>query len=135
MSKLIKVLIVDDSPIVRERLTEILLNDHCIRVVGEAAGIGDARRLVQSERPDVITLDLALEGGSGIELLREIKQTGRDPSGPSAPKVIVLTNHSSPAFREKCRQLGADAFFDKATQFESVKASVLELSNYDDHAR
>jgi CheY-like chemotaxis protein len=57
-----------------------------------------------------------------LEVLREVKSCG------GAISVIVLTNHSGPAFREACERQQADFFFDKATEFESVREVLQELA-------
>src|SRR4051812_7125908 len=66
------VVVVEDSTIVRERLIRLLTSIPNVRVVGEAATVSDAIRTVGELRPDVVTLDLRLENGSGLDVLRAL---------------------------------------------------------------
>ena len=65
-------------------------------------------------RPDVVVLDISMPGGGGFFVLERIRQQR------PAPLVIMLTNFSQDAYRQKCLQLGAWHFFDKSTEFEKV---------------
>jgi DNA-binding NarL/FixJ family response regulator len=70
--KQITVLLVDDHAVVREGYRRLLERDHRLAVVGEAASAAEAMRLDADLRPDVIVLDIALPGVSGIEILRRV---------------------------------------------------------------
>jgi two-component system response regulator DevR len=110
----ISVLVVDDSIIVRQGLCDLLAEDDCIAIVGEAGSVAEACRLFEQHRPDAVVLDIQLPDGSGLEVLRRIKQTA-----PSC-MVIVLTNFRESAFRWECLRSGADHFLHKAMEFERV---------------
>ena len=62
-----------------------------------------------------------MPGGSGIDVLREIKQNNQ------TPLVIVLTNYPYPQYRRKCMDAGADFFFDKSTEFDKVTEVLKQL--------
>jgi two-component system OmpR family response regulator len=64
--------------------------------------------------PDAVILELQLATGSGLTVLRHLRWTGRKIL------VIVLTNHSSPSYRQACLAEGADHFLDKSAEFEKV---------------
>ena len=66
-------------------------------------------------------LDIRLLGGSGIDVLRTLKQ--EKPS----PHVIMLTNYPYPQYREKCLEAGADFFFDKSREFHQVTEVLQQL--------
>ncbi|HEY2678216.1 MAG TPA: response regulator transcription factor [Steroidobacteraceae bacterium] len=68
----ITVLLVDDHAVVREGYRQLLERDHRLAVVGEAASAAEAMRLDGELQPDVIVLDIALPGISGIEILRRV---------------------------------------------------------------
>jgi DNA-binding NarL/FixJ family response regulator len=109
------VLIVDDSPIVAERLEGMLTEIfHEIRVVWHARSVVEGRQALRCGGPDVIILDIRMPGGSGIELLSEVKRE------VPAPVVIMLTNYPLPQYRDRCLKAGADHFFDKSTQLDQV---------------
>ncbi len=115
--KKMRVLVVDDAAPVRARIV-VLLREAGLEVVGEAETAAAALQLASSLTPDAIVLDLQLPDRSGIELLPLLK--ARDPS----PIVAVLTNFTHPACRSRCLSLGADFFFDKSRDFDSVAAAL-----------
>ena len=115
-----RILIADDSAIIRERLVNLLAEVQGVEVVGQAGDAAEARRMAVRLKPDVAILDLRMPMGSGADVLRDIKQ--RDP----APLVIMLTNYPHPENRKKCIDLGADYFFDKSTEFKNVVSVLSE---------
>ncbi len=106
--------IADDSGPVRERLIDLLSEVEGAEVIGQAANVGDAVEGVRRLKPHVVILDIQMPGGSGVNVLKEIKQDSRPPV------VLMLTNHTSPQYREKCMEWGADFFLDKSREFESL---------------
>lgn len=109
-----KVLIVDDSAIVRVRLADLLLDVEGVESVAQAEDALGALDLVKTLKPDVAILDVRMPKRSGIELLEDVKKIGKDF------KVIMLTNYPTPENRAKCLGLGADYFFDKSSEIEQV---------------
>src|SRR5436190_509507 len=69
-----RIFLADDSVIVRERLTTLLLELPEVEIVGEAATAGDAMKSIRELRPDVVILDIQMPGGSGIDVLRTIRR-------------------------------------------------------------
>ncbi len=111
-----RVLIVDDSRIIRQRLISIFNPMPDVAVVGQATDLKGAMELVRSSSPNVVTLDLNLDGESGLDLLEDLKALS------SSPMVIVLTNYPYPALRNRSRELGADHFITKSGEFHQVQA-------------
>ena len=109
-----RVLVVDDSKVIRDRLRGILNDLPGATVVGEAEDGRQGVRMVEDLRPDVVILDIRMYRGSGIDALERIKQM--DPS----PVVAILTNYPYSQYRERCAALGADYFFDKSTEFVRI---------------
>lgn len=116
----LQVFLVEDSPIIRERLTESLSTPGRIEVVGHADTEHGAVAALKSTEWDVLVLDLQLKQGTGLGVLKAL--VGAKPAGA---KVIVLTNYAIPQFRDRSVALGADFFFDKSREYYRVK-SVLE---------
>ncbi len=108
------VFIVEDSVPVRARLVEQLYQIPGVKVVGEAATPADAVAGILKTRPDYVVLDFQLEGGTGVDVLRALRR-----QVPNSV-FIVLTNHPQAQFRRICREAGADAFFDKSSEFAKV---------------
>ena len=110
----ITVFIADDSLIVRERLVTLLDELAGIEIVGQAEHVAEAISAIGKLKPDAVILDIRMPGGSGIDVLQNIKQD------ESAPMVIILTNYPYPGYRQKCLQAGADFFLDKSTEFDQI---------------
>jgi DNA-binding NarL/FixJ family response regulator len=103
-----KVLIVDDSVVVRSRLIEMVSEVKGLEIVGQAQDVNEALDFFRQKGPDVVILDIRMTGGSGIDVLKYIKRVNR------SVKVIMLTNYPFPQYRKKCEEFGADFFFDKS---------------------
>ena len=82
----IRVLVVDDHPVVRQGLRSFLSSREGIEVVGEAADGAAAVAAAASLTPDVVLMDLVMPGGSGVDAIRAIR------AGEPAPRVLVLTS-------------------------------------------
>jgi DNA-binding NarL/FixJ family response regulator len=109
-----RVYVVDDSPLVRERLVSLLSEVAGVEVVGSADNAEDGMAVIAMKQPDVAILDLRMPSGSGISVLEEIKRP------EESPMVIMLTNYPYPQYRKKCMDAGADFFFDKSSEFHMV---------------
>jgi DNA-binding NarL/FixJ family response regulator len=109
------VLIVDDSETVRESLCDMLSEFPDANIAGYSADEADAIEKVDALLPDVVILDLNLHTGSGITVLKNIKNYH-----PKI-KVIVLTNCDGEFYENACKRANADYFFDKSFQFMKVR--------------
>lgn len=117
------VYLVEDSPVIRERLHDMVLElDPGARVI-EASTAFEAIAGIVEKQPDLVVLDLKLADGSGLEVLRETD--GKLP----ANRVIVFTSHASQPYRKKCMAMGAAGFFDKAQDFERIRDVVRQMSS------
>ena len=114
-----KVLIIDDSAALRQRLTATLLENDGVENVVEAADSTSGLAALEEVSPDLVILDLNLPGESGLALLPRLKERA-----PEAV-VVVFTNHSGPQYATRCRELGADGFLDKSKDFSRL-AEMLE---------
>ncbi|GIK41819.1 MAG: two-component system response regulator [Chloroflexota bacterium] len=117
----IKVFIADDSRVVRERLTTLLNEVAEVEIVGQAENVAEAISAIGNLQPDVVILDIRMPDGSGIDVLRQIKQDG------AGPIIIILTNYPFPGYRQRCLQAGADFFLDKSTEFDQIPALFEQL--------
>ena len=118
----LKVMVVEDSTIVRERLIRLLSTVPNLQIVGEAVGANEAIRKIAELDPDFLTLDLRLEQGTGIDVLRALA------SAKSRPCVAVLTNYGDQQSRRECLTLGADFFFDKSLELTDLKTLLTRLA-------
>ncbi len=109
-----KVLVVDDSAILRERLVSMISELPEVKVISQAQDASQALNSVQKLNPDVVILDIRLSEGNGIEILQHIKKKN------AAPVTIMFTNCPYPQYRKKCEETGVDFFFDKTTEFNKI---------------
>ncbi|HVC95021.1 MAG TPA: response regulator transcription factor [Pirellulales bacterium] len=114
----VRILIVDDHPLVREGLIGLIGSQSDFEVCGEAAGMDDARRLVESARPDVAIIDLTLSDGSGIELIKELKERRADL------KLLVLSMHEESLFAERALRAGAVGYVHKHEASRTIVQAV-----------
>ncbi len=117
-----RVVIADDSEIMREHLAGALSGLEGIEIVGSAGSGAQALESIRKLNPDVVVLDIRMPGGSGIEVLERIKQDAR------CPVVIMFTNYPFPQYRKKCEQAGADFFFEKTSESHLVIETLESLT-------
>jgi DNA-binding NarL/FixJ family response regulator len=95
------VFIVDDHPLVREGLEQLIQQASDLSVCGYAEESGRAYEAIQSLRPDVVIMDLALRGDSGLELIKRLQSLSRPP------RVLVLSMHDEAFYAERALRAGA----------------------------
>ncbi len=117
----IKVFLAEDSAMIRERIA-VLLGARAIAVVGEAATPQASIDGILSAWPDVVVLDVQLEGGSGLQVLRAVRQAAPDIA------FVVFSNNSAQAYRKRYLDEGAYRFLDKSTEFDQLAQTVASAS-------
>lgn len=117
--RIVRVFIVEDSPVIRERLTESVTSPGRIEVVGYAESESGAVEALRDAQWDAVILDLQLKDGNGLRVLKALR------AAKEGKLVIVLTNYAFPQYRARSEQLGADYFFDKSREYHRVR-EVLE---------
>lgn len=117
-----RVVVVDDSIMVRERLVKMFSEIPSLSVVGEAGNSFEAINIIEEKNPDVVVLDIKMPGDSGVEVLKRVK------SRNSSIITIMLTNYPKDQFKEKCIEYGADYFFDKSEEYPKVTEALKNLT-------
>jgi DNA-binding NarL/FixJ family response regulator len=114
----VKVFLVEDSPMLRERLEKMLAAIPGAQTVGHAPTARDAIAGIEAARPDAVVLDIQLEEGTGFDVMRAVR--------PSQPAVgfYVLTNFAHEGYRRMAEKLGARGFFDKSKEIEALQAAL-----------
>jgi DNA-binding NarL/FixJ family response regulator len=116
-----RVFIADDSKVVVERLADLLKEVPGIQLVGRANDVPQAIHSILETKPDAVILDLQMPGGSGLDVLRAIRQTH------PLLQVLICTNFPYPQYRQECIAAGANFFLDKSAEFEKIPAIFREL--------
>ncbi len=109
-----KIYIVEDSKLIRERLVQMIEQIEGATIVGVADNESSAKDEIKKLKPDIVVIDIRLKEGNGLEVLHEIKK-----ELPST-RVIILTNYPYLQYREASLEAGADYFFYKAVEFTKV---------------
>ena len=117
----IRVVLIDDHPLIIEGMTGALERDPSIRIVGTAGTLAAARQLIASSDPDVGLIDIRLPDGSGTELLSEYQHE------PTAPAFIVLSTFMTDQHVNAAIALGASGFFLKTSPTDDVIAAIHEV--------
>jgi DNA-binding NarL/FixJ family response regulator len=112
------VFLVEDSLAIRARLAETIRGIRGADLVGEAGTVGDAIAGIRSTHPGAVILDLQLEDGSGLDVLKAVR--------PDSPElhVAVLTNYATDQHRRACMNAGAEFFLDKSSDFPRIREIV-----------
>src|SRR6202051_3781211 len=111
MAPSVTVLLVEDSKVLTERLTEAIEQIAEVQLIGTAETEAAAVALVTREPVDVIILDLHLRQGTGFGVMRALA------TAQFKPQIIVLTNYDLPEYKNAAFALGATHFLDKARDY------------------
>lgn len=113
-----RVFLVEDSGLLRERLEALLATIPGARTVGHANGAAAAVPAILAEQPDVVVLDIHLADGNGFDVLRGLR------AGACTAEVYVLTNYPLDAYRRTAEALGARGFFDKSHDVGALREAL-----------
>lgn len=117
----LRVMVVDDNPVVAERLAGVLAEDHRVEVCDRVESGLLAFARVAADRPDAVLMDLEMPGIGGLAAIKRIK----DLIGP--PAIIVVTLHDDDQMRLRASAAGADAFVPKSRVGTDLLATLLSL--------
>ena len=122
----LKIVTVDDSPIITQRLKSILTDMENIEFLGNANNAVTALNMINKQNPNVVILDIHLAEDlsqfNGIDLLIALRK--RYPQ----MKIIMLTNLTDPQYRARCLAFGANYFFDKSNEFDRIPEALEQIA-------
>jgi DNA-binding NarL/FixJ family response regulator len=113
-----KVVIVDDHPLFRERLAQLINYEPDMEVTGEAESTKDAIQLIRNTSPDLATVDITLKGSSGLELIKSIKPIS------IGLRVLVLSMHEESLYAERALRAGASGYVTKHQAADEVLLAI-----------
>jgi DNA-binding NarL/FixJ family response regulator len=116
-----RVLIVDDHPVFRRGLRELIEEESDLAVCGEAADAGEALALVRTARPHVALVDLSLKGGHGLELIEKIRE--RDEN----VRMLVCSVHPESHFAERALRAGAMGYVNKQEAVDRLIGAIRQV--------
>ena len=114
----VRVLIVDDHAVVRRGLREMLRQEPDLEVCAEAEDIADAVQLVETERPGLMIVDIALRHGHGLELIKQV--IARFPE----TRILVFSMHSEWLYAERALRAGASGYVSKHEPIENLMEAI-----------
>ncbi len=114
----IRVFIVDDHPVVRLGLTQLLGQDPGIEVCGEAEQVEEAVQKLDKARPDVAIVDLALPNINGIDLIKHLKRHW------IGVKIIVVSTYPETAYGPLALEAGADTYINKHEAMDEILQAI-----------
>jgi DNA-binding NarL/FixJ family response regulator len=118
----LRVLVVEDSQRVTDRLRELLDQIPRVETVATAQSEEEAISCLRETSPDVVILDLHLRVGTGFGVLRSLQLAA------TRPIVVVLTNFALPQYRSKAEALGVRYFLDKAREYDRLPAILRDIA-------
>jgi DNA-binding NarL/FixJ family response regulator len=116
-----KVLVVDDHPIVRRGLAELIAMEPDMEVCGEAADMAEAIKQIETNCPDVAILDISLKSGHGLELIEHIK------ANHASVKMLVSSMHDEMLFAERSLRAGALGYIPKQEATEILLDAIRQV--------
>jgi DNA-binding NarL/FixJ family response regulator len=118
MNEKARIVIVDDHPIVRHGITRLLNREVDLCVTGEAEDAAGALALLEEELPDVVLVDLVLDGVSGLDLIADLR--ARWPKLP----ILVVSMHDAPDYLERVLKSGAQGFVNKKESIQRLPDAI-----------
>ena len=121
-----RVFLADDSGAIRARVAA-LLDAHHLPVVGEGASPEACIAGILASRPEVVVLDVQLEGGTGLQVLQAVRA-----ANPGIA-FVVFSNNAAPAYRKRYLGEGAACFLDKSSDFEQLPTAIVAAGSHATH--
>ena len=109
-----KILIVDDHPLIRVGLTALLSRQSDLEVCGEAIDADEAIAQVARLHPDLLILDISLRSGTGLDVIKRLRQGQGGNGHPNDAKILVHSMYEDSLYAERVLQAGAMGFVNKA---------------------
>lgn len=120
----VRIVVVDDHPVVRDGIRGMLERDDRVAVVGEAAGGREAVAQVRATDPDLVLMDLRMPDGDGVSATRELRA-----ADPTRPRILVLTTYDTDRDIHAAIDAGADGYLLKATPRAELIDAVLRAAS------
>ena len=114
VEKKARIMIVDDHPVMRHGLGQLIEQQPDLEVCGEAEGVTEARRLFDSMGCDVAVIDLSLKDGHGLDLIKDLQ------ASKSPPKMLVMSMHDEPSYAERALRAGARGYLPKSEAVDQI---------------
>ena len=118
-----KIIIVDDHPVVRQGMTQLINQENDLEVCGQIEEASKVIDLIKKIKPDLVILDLSLKDTSGIEVIKDIKVSYQDLP------ILVLSMHDETLYAERVLRLGAMGYIMKHEATEKIIFALRQVLN------
>ncbi len=116
-----RILIVDDHPVLRQGMAQLINQTPDLSVCGEAANISDALTRAESTEPELAVVDISLKGESGLDLIPRLSQTV-----PGLP-ILILSIYDETYYASRALQAGARGYLTKQDAIDKIFVAIREL--------
>lgn len=120
-----KILIVDDSKEIRDRILRLISSNSKFTEVLQAENLDQTKKIISAEFPEVLLLDIQLPDGTAFDIMDSIDRE------TYSPIIMILTNFDLPLYREKAAEKGVSFFFDKSTEFLDLRYALQNFISKD----
>jgi DNA-binding NarL/FixJ family response regulator len=116
-----QIFIVEDHPVFREGLTQILNREAGLAVCGAAENATEARKAIAKLQPDLVLVDIGLPGKSGLELIKEIRVKDK------TVKLLVISMHDEALYADRVLRAGGDGYIMKQEDPEEIVHAIRDV--------
>lgn len=116
-----RVVVIDDHPIVRRGLIELINDEQDLTVVGEAADMGSALDTLRELKPDVTLVDLTLGDGHGLELIKQVRSAG------ITSKLLVVSMLDEALYADRVLRAGASGYLCKEQATDNIVSAIRQV--------
>jgi len=109
-----RILIVDDHPMMRQGLAQVIRQHADLEVCGETDGVVEGLQMIKAMSPDLVIVDIALKDGHGMDLIRDVRAAGIQV------RLLVMSMHEEPTYAERALRAGAHGYLPKSEGVEQV---------------
>ena len=117
----VRIVLVDDHPIVRERLAEVIQREAGLEVCGEAAARAPAFQLIQRLKPDLAIVDLTLQNSNGLELIKDLHAANPEI------RLLVVSMHDESLYAERALRAGAHGYITKQAATQHILTAIRQV--------
>lgn len=116
------ILIVDDHPMIRSLMASLIKGEEIFELCGEASGVSDALKIAEECQPDVAIVDISLDDGNGIDLLKKLLR--RQPG----MKILVCSTHDDLVFAPRVLDAGAHGYISKRAEHNQILEALMQVA-------
>ena len=116
-----RILIVDDHPLIRFGVAQLVNQQPDLAVCGEASSLSEAIGVFENTKPDVVLIDLSLKDGHGLDLVKALQAVD------SPPKMLVLSVHDESVYAERALRAGAQGYLSKGEAIDEIVGAIRRI--------